>query len=81
MKKETYINGYNVTNPKTQAEKVLVYLLKNKSITSWIAIEKFRATRLSSIIFNLRCHFNIESKDTTVNGKWFTTYIYRGDMS
>ena len=81
MKKETYINGYNVTNPKTQAEKVLVHLLKNKSITSWIAIEKFRITRLSAVIFNLRCHFNIESIDTTINNKHFTTYVYRGEMS
>ena len=81
MKKETYINGYNVTNPKIQSEKVLVHLLKNKSITSWGAIEKFRITRLSAVIFNLRCHFNIESIDTTINNKHFTTYVYRGEMS
>ena len=35
MKKDKFINGYNVTNPKIQSEKVLVHLLKNKSITSF----------------------------------------------
>ena len=38
----------------TKTQKVLDYLLSGKSITSWDAIQKFRATRLSAIIFNLK---------------------------
>ena len=37
---------------KTQS--VLHHLKKYKSITSWEAITKYRATRLSAIIFNLK---------------------------
>lgn len=37
---------------KTQL--VLEHLLKKGSITSWDAIKKYGATRLSAIIFNLR---------------------------
>ena len=81
MKKDKFLNGYNVANPKIQSEIVLVHLLKNKTITSWESITKYRITRLSAIIYNLRCHFDIESKDTTINGKTFTTYIYIGEMS
>jgi len=81
MKKDKLLRGYNITNPKLQAEKVLVHLLKNETITSWTAIEKFRITRLSAVIFNLRYNFKIESKDTTINGKTFTTYIYIGEIS
>jgi len=33
---------------------VLAHLKKGKTITSWQAFEKFRATRLADIIFNLR---------------------------
>ena len=33
---------------------VKAHLIKNKSITSWVAIELYGATRLSAIIFNLR---------------------------
>jgi hypothetical protein len=32
---------------------------ENKSITSWEAIERFGATRLSAIIFNLKDKYNI----------------------
>ena len=38
----------------TQQQKVLEHLQQNGSITSWEAIMKFHATRLSGIIFNLR---------------------------
>jgi predicted methyltransferase len=39
---------------KTQKEKVLAYLIKHKSITSWTAIQKFSITRLASVIFDLK---------------------------
>tara|TARA_R110002020_G_scaffold273171_1_gene488234 strand:+ start:333 stop:575 length:243 start_codon:yes stop_codon:yes gene_type:complete len=80
MKKDKLLRGYNITNPKLQAEKVLVHLLENKTITSWNAIEKHRITRLSAVIFNLRYNFKIKSEDTSVNGKRFTTYIYEGTV-
>ena len=43
----------------SKQQKVLNYMLENKSITSWEAIDKFGATRLSAIIFNLKDHWNI----------------------
>ena len=38
----------------TKMKQVSDYLKKHKQITSWEAIEKFRATRLAAIICNLR---------------------------
>ena len=42
-----------------KTQQVLNYMQENKSITSWEAIEKFGATRLSAIIFNLKDKYNI----------------------
>ena len=40
--------------------KVLTHLKSGKTITSWQAFERFRATRLADIVFRLRGHgFNI----------------------
>ena len=38
----------------SQKDEVLNHLKKGLSITSWEAIHKFRATRLSAIIYDLR---------------------------
>ena len=38
----------------TKTEKVKNHLINNKRITSWEAIQLYRATRLSAIIYNLR---------------------------
>ena len=38
----------------TKTDKVKNHLIENKSITSWEAIQLYRATRLSAIIYNLR---------------------------
>ena len=38
----------------TKSQKVENYLLEHGSITSWEAIQKFKATRLSDIIFKMR---------------------------
>ena len=51
---------------------------RKQTITSWEAITKYKATRLSSIIFNLRVHFNIKSVDTRVGKSNFATYVYKG---
>ena len=42
-----------------KTKEVINHLLTYGSITSWEAIEKFRATRLSGIIYNLRHHYNM----------------------
>ena len=39
---------------KSKKDLILIHLQMHKSITSWEAIEKFRATRLSAIIHTLR---------------------------
>lgn len=65
---------------KTQA--VLNHLKANKNITSWEAIQKFGATRLSAIIFNLRANYNIETQMIEVPTRFGDTrvakYIYKG---
>ena len=53
---------------------VLNHLLKYGTITSWEAIQKYRATRLSSIIYNLRKEHEIMS--VTNEGENFCTYKY-----
>lgn len=62
---------------ESKTAKVLEHLQKYGSITSWEAIEKYGATRLSSIIFNLRKNYRIDSIDYADDGK-FTRYIYHG---
>lgn len=44
---------------ETKTKKVMEHLLNIGNITSWEAIELYRATRLSGIIFNLRHHYNM----------------------
>ena len=39
---------------KSKKDMVLIHLQMHGSITSWEAIEKFRATRLSDIVFKLK---------------------------
>jgi len=57
----------NTTSKKQQVKN---YLLKRGSITSWEAIEKFCATRLSAIIFNLKKEKHlIETKRITFTDK------------
>ena len=45
--------AYTFKKP-TKSHLVRLHLLNNGSIDSWTAIEKYGATRLSAIIFNLR---------------------------
>ena len=48
---------------KSKKDLVLIHLQMHGSITSWEAIEKFRATRLSDIVFKLKQDgHNISSK-------------------
>ena len=76
-------NNRKRTTNKTK--QVLDYLQKNGSITSWQAIENFGATRLSSIIYNRRKKYVINSGDLDFvdvygNQSKFTKYIYIGEI-
>jgi hypothetical protein len=57
-------------------ELVRKHLLKRRKITSWEAIEKFRATRLSDIIWKLRGRgYSIASEwVTNKDGMRYTVY-------
>ena len=71
-----------VTN---KTEQVLEHLRKNGSITSWEAIEKYSATRLSAIIYNLRKNHVIDSIDSIFTDRYgnqstFTKYVYVGAL-
>jgi hypothetical protein len=58
---------------KTQS--VLSHLQRKRSITSWQAIEMFKATRLADIIFRLRCQgHNIVSETITNDNATFARY-------
>ena len=65
---------------------VLEHLQQNKTITSWEAIDKFGATRLSAIIYNLRKKYLINSVDKIFTDKYgatstFTEYVYCGELT
>ena len=64
-----------------KTQKVFKHLKRYGQIDSWTAIKKFRATRLSSIIFNLRSEgYTIETKMKETNeGIKFAKYIYHND--
>lgn len=69
----------NKHNPKTKTGKVLSHLQREGSIDTWKAIQLYRATRLSAIIFNLRDEgYDIESKNMSGDGSHWTEYIYKG---
>jgi len=75
------------TSQKTTSKTALVldYFQKNKTITSWEAIEEFGATRLSAIIYNLRKKYTINGVDKIFTDKYgntstFTEYIYCGEL-
>jgi hypothetical protein len=63
----------------TKTKMVSNHLISVGSITSWEAIQKFRATRLSSIIFNLKKAGFIITTTNEVNGKsTFARYHFKG---
>lgn len=62
---------------KTQVTQVREHLKWNKSITSWEAIQEYRITRLSSIIYILRHKENLNITSTNkknIDGKNWTEY-------
>ena len=60
----------------SQRELVLTHLKKGLPITSWEAIQQFRITRLSAVIYDLRQEgYTILSQNhTSKNGKKFASY-------
>jgi hypothetical protein len=71
----------------TKTDQVKKHLTTKKHITSWEAIQLYKATRLSSIIFGLRNDgWDIVTKDVTqkdINGNdcTFAKYVYMGKKS
>lgn len=59
-----------------QTEQILHYLKQGNKLTSWEAIHKFRATRLSAIIYNLKKYGYdiIAVMQTADNGKRYAEY-------
>lgn len=71
---------------KSKTAKVLNHLKEYGSITSWEAINKYGATRLSAIIFNLRKSYVINSTKQNFTDRYgdtssFVKYIYLGERS
>lgn len=71
----------------TKTEQVRLYLIENGTITAWEAIEKFRATRLSAIIYNLRWHHGmnisnerVDYKDSNGRNSHYDIYHYEGQV-
>jgi hypothetical protein len=65
---------------ETKTGNVKKHLQKKGSITSWDAIIKYQATRLSAIIFNLKNKHGmiIESVRQEKDGVHFAKYVYKG---
>lgn len=71
-------------NTTNKTMKVLEHLKKYGSITSWDAIQKYGATRLSAIIYNLKKRLDIttdmqEGIDRYGHGVRFAKYVYVGE--
>lgn len=64
----------------TKTQLVINHLLKYETIDTWTAIEKYRATRLASIIFNLKkagyyiISKRMKGKDSYGNTSTWTEY-------
>jgi hypothetical protein len=64
---------------ESKSKQVLDYLQVHKKITSWDAISKFGATRLASIIFNLREDGHSITSEMIFEGrKRYAIYHYAG---
>ena len=61
---------------QTQTTQILQYLRQGNKITSWEAIHKFRCTRLSAVIYNLKKYGYdiITVMQTAENGKKYAEY-------
>lgn len=55
------------------------HLKRHGNITSWEAIEKYKATRLSAIIFNLRKKYDIDTLMMEGEDSRYGKYVLKGD--
>jgi len=62
---------------KSQVDKVLNHLIRYRRITSWQAIQKFRITRLSSIIHIMRNKYGLQITSEMVYKKDTRYVIYK----
>lgn len=63
---------------KIQKDIILEHFRKWKSITSLEAIKHYRITRLASVIFDLREHYEIVSLQEKKLGKKWVRYVLLG---
>jgi hypothetical protein len=60
---------------KSKQELLRAHLIKYKSITSWEAIQKLKATRLAAMIFNLeKSGWKFSRKSIKSDGTSYTRY-------
>ena len=65
---------------ETKKQKVLWHLRTHSSITSWEAIERYGATRLAAIIFDLKAEgWHIYTKRASKDGSAWAKYILLKD--
>ena len=78
MNAKQYLKFTEIKKPKTKNYKVMAHLRRYGSINTWVAFTKYKATRLSSIIFNLRKYgYNIESVEKQNKECRFVQYHIR----
>ncbi len=66
--------------PSTQDQTILNHMKNNKNITSWVAIQEYRITRLAAIIFLLKEKgHKIDSVTGKRNGKKYSIYYLRSN--
>ena len=66
---------------RNKTRDVLEHLQREGTITSWEAITKYKATRLSAIIFNLRQKYEIATiMMENDEGIRYAKYIYMGEL-
>jgi hypothetical protein len=64
----------------SQCKKIVGFMRLHGSITQWDAIRRFKCTRLSGRIFDLKkAGYQIDKKDEVSKGRRFTRYKLIGD--
>lgn len=73
--------GKEVTLKKlTKTYLILNHLKTFGRISSMEAFERYKATRLSAVIFNLRQHHIIDTEMVPFDGGRYGLYHYRGEL-
>ena len=64
----------------TKTSLVLKHLKEHGKISSMDAFERYKATRLSAVIFNLRKDYIIDTEMVPFDGGRYGLYHYRGEI-